>query len=281
MTNLTVPASLGGSGTTYSDGSGANGMASSNGYGYNTLFFPAMAEVVTAMAAMLAAATTAVNSPGTGGTSTSSVAIGTGSKAFTTQTGKSWFVGQWVIVASNAAPSTNWMVGQITAYDTGTGALTVDVKAINGSGTIASWTISLTGPVALETNTTWLPGLTFGGGNTGMTIGTQVGRAWRVFSKFAFFKARVALTTKGSSTGTASMTGLPWSSVNVGSLPQICALYCGPNFTGLTGAPQGIISNNATSVGLVQTTSSGVASLTDAVFTATSNFYVEGWYETA
>jgi hypothetical protein len=75
-------------------------------------------------------------------TSSSSVAVGTGSKSFTVETGKLLQVGQWVIVASSASP-TNYMIGQVTAYNSGTGALTVNVSYTSGSGTIASWIVAL------------------------------------------------------------------------------------------------------------------------------------------
>jgi hypothetical protein len=76
------------------------------------------------------------------GTSTTSRTIGTGSKAFTTQSGKSFVPGTWVEIASDADPS-NYMHGQVTAYsDT---SLTVNVTNIGGSGTLADWTIQVSG----------------------------------------------------------------------------------------------------------------------------------------
>lgn len=92
-----------------------------------------------------ASAATATNAPGTSATSTTSLAIGTGTKALTVQTGKAFVVGQWVTVTSTATPA-NWMHGQITAYTSGTGALTVNVTAVGGSGTYAAWTIGLSAP---------------------------------------------------------------------------------------------------------------------------------------
>lgn len=101
--------------------------------------------------AAAASAVTAVNAPGTSGTSTTSLTIGTGSQTLTTQTGKAWVVGQFVTVASTASP-TNFMHGQITAYNSGTGSMTVNVLAVGGSGTLASWTIGLVGPNATLTD---------------------------------------------------------------------------------------------------------------------------------
>ena len=110
------------------------------------------------------AANTAVNAPGTSGTSTTSDTIATGSTTVTTQTGKAWAIGQWVIFASTASPN-NFMIGQITAYNSGTGSLTVNVPTGGafGAGTFTAWTISLTAPLdstiagrvsALETEAT-------------------------------------------------------------------------------------------------------------------------------
>jgi hypothetical protein len=76
-------------------------------------------------------------------TSNTSLLIGTGSKVFATQTNKDIGVGQYVLIVSDAAPSTNFMFGQITAY--ANGSLTVNVTVIGGSGTFADWTIRIAG----------------------------------------------------------------------------------------------------------------------------------------
>lgn len=73
------------------------------------------------------------------GTSTSSVAIATGSTGFTTQAGKAFDVGTFVLIRSDADPTVDWVFGQVTAYSST--SLTVNVTAIGGSGTHADWTI--------------------------------------------------------------------------------------------------------------------------------------------
>ena len=78
--------------------------------------------------------------------STSSVAIGTGSKSFTVETGKSFQPGQFIVIADSAAPTTNFMLCQIYSYDTGTGALVVTSVQYAGSGTKTSWVISFDNP---------------------------------------------------------------------------------------------------------------------------------------
>lgn len=74
--------------------------------------------------------------------STTSLAIGTGSKAFTVASGLPLAAGMFVVAASDA-DVTNYMHGQITAYSGTT--LTVSVGTVGGSGTLADWTIRLSG----------------------------------------------------------------------------------------------------------------------------------------
>lgn len=80
-------------------------------------------------------------------TSTSSVSIGTGTKNFTMASAIPYAVGAYVIAADTAAPTTNYMIGQVTARS-GT-ALTISVPTGGnfGSGTLSSWAISVSGPI--------------------------------------------------------------------------------------------------------------------------------------
>lgn len=93
-------------------------------------------------------------------TSTTSVAIGTGSKSFTVETSKAYLAGQSVRVYSTASPA-NYMLGTVTSYDAGTGALVVNVTSVGGSGTLAAWT------VVLAASGEWLGNATTAGNLTG------------------------------------------------------------------------------------------------------------------
>ncbi|MET4794608.1 hypothetical protein ABIF64_006786 [Bradyrhizobium japonicum] len=75
---------------------------------------------------------------GYGGTSTTSLAIGTGSKAFTTQAGLAYTNGARVRASSGA----NWLEGVATYGGT---TLTITSDKTNGSGTLASWTFNVAG----------------------------------------------------------------------------------------------------------------------------------------
>jgi len=89
---------------------------------------------------------TAAAAAGFSTVSTTSVAIGTGSKSFTVETGKMFAPGQYMLIADTAAPYTNFMWGQVTSYNTSTGALVFESLAITGSGTKTAWSIGLSGP---------------------------------------------------------------------------------------------------------------------------------------
>ncbi len=84
------------------------------------------------------------------GTSASSVAIATGSKSFTTQASKDFTVGRDVKIVSAADPTTHFMSGTVTAYDTVTGALTVDVQKAGTSATRADWAIKVSGAIGVQ-----------------------------------------------------------------------------------------------------------------------------------
>lgn len=79
-------------------------------------------------------------------TSATSVSIGTGAKSLTIDTSKRFVAGDHIMVKDTAAPTTNWMYGTVTSYNSGTGALVIDSLRIGGSGTKTAWLVGLSGP---------------------------------------------------------------------------------------------------------------------------------------
>lgn len=102
----------------------------------------ATAAADSATAAAASAVTSAAYAAALNGTSTTSLAIATGSKSFTTQASKQFAAGQF-IMAVDAANNANFMHGQVISYS-GT-SLVIDVQSIGGSGTIADWKIYVSG----------------------------------------------------------------------------------------------------------------------------------------
>lgn len=96
------------------------------------------------IAALYAVSLEANAMKGVGALSTTSLAIGTGSKAFTfLPTSQSWDVGQ-IVRAVSLANVANFMVGYVTA--TGSGTVTLTVTVTGGSGTHADWFLSTPAP---------------------------------------------------------------------------------------------------------------------------------------
>ncbi len=87
--------------------------------------------------------------------SMTSLAIGTGSKSLTVPAGLSFIAGQALMIGFNGA---NYMTGTVTSYNSGNGALVVNVTSVVGSGTFTGWTVHPN--VVLNTNIN--PGLTVG-----------------------------------------------------------------------------------------------------------------------
>jgi len=102
----------------------------------------AAAAASEAMAASSSASAAAASAAKLTGTSTTSLLIATGSKVFTTQASKFFDAGTFLIATSDANPA-NYMHGQVTSYSGTT--LTLNVIDIGGSGTLADWTIRVSG----------------------------------------------------------------------------------------------------------------------------------------
>jgi hypothetical protein len=120
--------------------------------GHRTWFIPALADMLTeaqgAVTARLASEAardlSQAYAAALSGASSSSITVATGSVSITASAGKQWQVGQHLYVARIAAPTT-WLAARVVSYNPGTGALSLDVVAVNGSGTYTDWQISIGG----------------------------------------------------------------------------------------------------------------------------------------
>lgn len=97
----------------------------------------------TSASAASAYATIAANAPTTYGTTAQSLTISAGSISFTVEPNRAFVSGQAVVIAANSNPVGLRMFGIVTAYTAASGAITISVSAIVGSGTYAGWTVTL------------------------------------------------------------------------------------------------------------------------------------------
>lgn len=128
---------------------------------------------------------------------------------------------------------------------------------------------------------TWTPALAFGGGSTGLTYSTRGGVYTKV-GRVVTVTAYIALSAKGSSTGSATITGLPFTSTSgTGTNTNSGVVAYGTNFAGLTSPPTALIGSSATSIVLYDWGAAGVVNVDDTNFGNTTDFGVTVTYFSA
>jgi len=133
--------------------------------------------------------------------------------------------------------------------------------------------------VACPVDTTFTPGLTFGGGSTGMAFTTQLGAA-SLIGNLVFASGQIVLSAKGSSTGAARLTGLPYSYGATAHFYAPPTLY----FVNITygGVFQGLPVLGSNAIDLNQVSAAGTASnLNDTNFSNTSQIAFMAVYRRA
>lgn len=125
---------------------------------------------------------------------------------------------------------------------------------------------------------TWTPALSFGGGTTGITYGAATLGRYTKVGNLVTLTGMLTLTSKGSATGAAQVTGLPFASLN-DSIYASCAVGYASGFTSVTGAVLGLVLPNASKISLYQSNNGGAAGLTNAQLTNTSALYFTVSYE--
>ena len=112
------------------------------------------------------------------------------------------------------------------------------------------------------------PSLLFGGAAVGMTYTQQSGTYTKKGREFTCIIA-INLSAKGSSTGAATISGLPFTN----NFAAPCSLRY--NFVTYTGSPQAFVNGAAAVINFEQITEAGVGSLlSDANFAATSSITI-------
>lgn len=123
---------------------------------------------------------------------------------------------------------------------------------------------------------TFSPGLTLGGGNTGMTFGTQSGYYTKI-GDMVFFELSVVLTAVGSSTGSVLITGLPFTA-NASGPPVACAIRAGA-LQSTVGGFQAQILPNSTTIAPSYTNTGVPTTMTHANLLSTAGFNISGCYK--
>ena len=118
------------------------------------------------------------------------------------------------------------------------------------------------------------PALAFGGASVGITYDVQTGLYTKI-GRVVFYLISIDLSSNGSSTGSATITGFPFTSAGVQS-PAAFAYYFG--MASLVDGLGGLLSG--TSMSLVTGSATTITSISDANITDTGGFLVAGLYFT-
>jgi hypothetical protein len=126
---------------------------------------------------------------------------------------------------------------------------------------------------------TFTPVITFGGGSTGITYTVQEGYYTKIGNR-VFYDITIVLSAKGSSTGTALITGLPFTSGSSGSNFVAGAMFASSMSAGTTTMVVGQLNQSNTTITMIRYDAGSAVALTDASFTDTSSIRFNGHYRT-
>jgi len=120
------------------------------------------------------------------------------------------------------------------------------------------------------------PGISFGGASVGATYGVRVGKYTKIGNR-VLFNISIVLTAKGSSSGSALITGLPFTSSSDANTHT--AVYVRPKGITFADAIFGFNFPGSTTIGLSESTNAGlVTDISSTDFVDTSEIMVAGQY---
>ena len=93
---------------------------------------------------------------------------------------------------------------------------------------------------------TWTPTIAFGGGSTGISYDNQRGGYTKIGNR-VFISCYVSMNNKGSSTGSLTINGLPFTSLNSTNLYNNIAVW-GNSLTSISGSLQGYNQPNTNTI---------------------------------
>ena len=172
------------------------------------------------------------------------------------------------VLGSDTSGNVDVTIGNLVIGTSGKG---IDFSATSGSGTSEL--------LADYEEGTWTPGISFGGASVGVTYTSTSGYYTKV-GNVVTVSCYINMSNKGSSTGSARITALPFTCANNAAAYAALSLF----FANLTFAGQvnGYVNINDTSIDLFNTSVLGVASaLTDTNFANNTGIILNLTYRVA
>jgi hypothetical protein len=125
---------------------------------------------------------------------------------------------------------------------------------------------------------TWLPQWRFGGNSVGMTMGAQDGRYTKIGNR-VFITCYTSIYVKGSSTGSFSISGLPYISSTAG--PYSNMAIWGNTLNSISGHLQGYVAPSSNLISELTMLGTGaISALTDSNMNASADFMFNFNYQT-
>ncbi len=166
---------------------------------------------------------------------------------------------------------------QIAIFAVASGAGTFNGLAFYGNNTNTTKKNYITsGSVTLnfeDGDGVFTPALAFGGASVGITYAEQAGQ-YRKSGNKVWFNLSVILTSKGSSTGTVTIS-LPFTAASVPAYSAMSVYIA--TMASITGQVTGVVQGTLAIAQLFQITASTPANLTDVNFTNTSKISMQGF----
>lgn len=150
------------------------------------------------------------------------------------------------------------------------------LRSGNTSGSTLTNVYATSGTVTVDGqfSGSWTPVLTFDGASTGITYSTQTGYYVRQ-GNLVYLECSLVLTSKGSATGAAQITGIPFPDPVGSTPPNRLELVALANMSGLTEDPRIRVSDDRI---VLATNARGGSNLTNANFANNTNLSFAGWY---
>ena len=126
----------------------------------------------------------------------------------------------------------------------------------------------------------WTPTLSFGGGTSGIVYnGSYHSGVYTKIGNRVFYNFFMVLSSKGSSTGNATITGLPFTNITLPSAANLATVGI-LNQISFADTPQALQENGASVIALQEVSNAGaVSTLTNANFENGSQLRISGSFE--
>lgn len=126
---------------------------------------------------------------------------------------------------------------------------------------------------------TWTPNLAFAGVTTGITYGASNSGRYTKIGRTVFYAGYLILTSKGTASGSATLGGLPFTSVS-DSIYTAASVGSVSTLSSVTGIVTALLQPYNTRLNLYAQSNGTMTALTNSNFTNTSGIYLSGFYDT-